>query len=95
MNLAYCMLNLFNIFNTILAQPEDEEDNTTDTENIQIFASNSQKRIVEALQVWVFVCLNQFFILYLKKWKEQAEILISSWKTTYLADFYSQLPIWQ
>ena len=30
---------------------EDEEDNTTDTENIQIFASNSQKRIVEALQV--------------------------------------------
>ena len=32
---------------------EDEEDDTTDTENIQIFASNSQKRIVEALQVWV------------------------------------------
>jgi len=29
---------------------EDEEDDTTDTENIQIFASNSQKRIVEALQ---------------------------------------------
>ena len=30
---------------------EDEDNESTDRENIQIFASDSQKRIVEALQV--------------------------------------------